>query len=121
GSATVRPDRRLPLDAAGANRRRRRCSDDPCARRSGARFGADAATREALTSSHGFHSLSPNHMLCLRAFLLIITFPLLVSTQAAPAKAVLVTGASSGLGRTIAEKLAASGYYVYAGARKAED
>jgi NAD(P)-dependent dehydrogenase (short-subunit alcohol dehydrogenase family) len=36
-------------------------------------------------------------------------------------KAVLVTGASSGIGRNIAERLAAEGHFVYAGARKAED
>ena len=36
-------------------------------------------------------------------------------------KAILVTGASSGLGRMIAETLAAKGYYVYAGARNAKD
>lgn len=36
-------------------------------------------------------------------------------------KAVLVTGASSGIGRKITEKLAANGYFVYGGARKAED
>ena len=36
-------------------------------------------------------------------------------------KAVLITGASSGLGRVMAETLAANGYFVYAGARKDED
>jgi len=36
-------------------------------------------------------------------------------------KAVLVTGASTGLGRRIAETLASNGYYVYAGARKDKD
>jgi NAD(P)-dependent dehydrogenase (short-subunit alcohol dehydrogenase family) len=34
---------------------------------------------------------------------------------------VLVTGASSGIGRRIAERLAGEGFFVYAGARKAED
>jgi len=36
-------------------------------------------------------------------------------------KAVLVTGASSGIGRKITERLAAGGYFVYAGARKDAD
>jgi NAD(P)-dependent dehydrogenase (short-subunit alcohol dehydrogenase family) len=36
-------------------------------------------------------------------------------------KAVLVTGASTGIGLRIAETLAKEGFYVYAGARKAED
>ena len=37
------------------------------------------------------------------------------------AKAVLVTGASTGIGRKITERLAADGYFVYATARKTED
>ena len=42
--------------------------------------------------------------------------------QSTPARrAVLVTGASSGSGRMIAETLASNGYSVYAGARKPED
>jgi len=44
-------------------------------------------------------------------------------TRAVPQaqKAVLVTGASTGIGRNITETLASKGYFVYAGARKAED
>lgn len=36
-------------------------------------------------------------------------------------KAILVTGASTGLGRMVAETLASKGYFVYAGARKDQD
>ncbi|HUG03562.1 MAG TPA: SDR family NAD(P)-dependent oxidoreductase [Steroidobacteraceae bacterium] len=36
-------------------------------------------------------------------------------------KAILVTGASTGIGRKITERLAADGYFVYAGARKDSD
>ena len=38
-----------------------------------------------------------------------------------PQKAVLITGASSGIGRTTAEYFAKQGWYVYAGARKDKD
>ena len=36
-------------------------------------------------------------------------------------KAVLITGASTGIGRNMAERLASEGYFVYAGARKEKD
>lgn len=45
----------------------------------------------------------------------------LAAQQATAQRAVLVTGASSGIGRKITELLASQGHFVYAGARKAED
>jgi NAD(P)-dependent dehydrogenase (short-subunit alcohol dehydrogenase family) len=41
--------------------------------------------------------------------------------KAAASKAVLVTGASTGIGRNVTERLANAGYFVYAGARKDAD
>jgi NAD(P)-dependent dehydrogenase (short-subunit alcohol dehydrogenase family) len=43
------------------------------------------------------------------------------AAEAIPTKSVLVTGASTGIGRKITEHLAANGYLVYAGARKQAD
>ncbi|MFT5520886.1 MAG: NAD(P)-dependent dehydrogenase (short-subunit alcohol dehydrogenase family) [Enterobacterales bacterium] len=60
--------------------------------------------------------------------LFIVTFTLvgssnsiLLAEEAKVQKAVLVTGASTGIGRKIAELLASKGYFVYAGARKEKD
>jgi len=50
-----------------------------------------------------------------------ISFAETESSDASDQKAVLVTGASTGIGRNITEVLAANGYYVYAGARKQKD
>ncbi len=44
-----------------------------------------------------------------------------LAAEAAEQKAILITGASSGIGRNMAETLAANGYFVYAGARKQAD
>lgn len=72
-------------------------------------------------------------MRMIRAFLLAMAFGAMAAqaaetpTQAsaqAPAqamRAVLITGASTGIGRNATEYLAARGWFVYAGARKAED
>jgi NAD(P)-dependent dehydrogenase (short-subunit alcohol dehydrogenase family) len=64
------------------------------------------------------------------ALMFLFAVPLLVITEASVAqtgkaaeaqKAVLVTGASTGIGRKITERLAADGYFVYASARKESD
>ena len=60
----------------------------------------------------------------LAALLIVVTplsTPLADAAEANTQKAVLVTGASTGIGRKIAEVLADEGFFVYAGARKQED
>jgi NAD(P)-dependent dehydrogenase (short-subunit alcohol dehydrogenase family) len=55
---------------------------------------------------------------------LILTLLIASDTRAESAsgqKAVLVTGASTGIGRKVTERLVADGYFVYAGARKDSD
>jgi NAD(P)-dependent dehydrogenase (short-subunit alcohol dehydrogenase family) len=54
--------------------------------------------------------------LLLAALTLLMALPIV-----AQQKAVLVTGASTGIGRKVTERLASEGHYVYAGARKDED
>jgi len=56
--------------------------------------------------------------------LLVATSVLIAAPQTASAQhkeSILVTGASTGIGRNLAETLAGNGYHVYAGARKDKD
>jgi NAD(P)-dependent dehydrogenase (short-subunit alcohol dehydrogenase family) len=57
----------------------------------------------------------------LLALVLIVSGGGIFADEASKAKAVLVTGASSGIGLQIVETLSRNGFCVYAGARKAED
>jgi NAD(P)-dependent dehydrogenase (short-subunit alcohol dehydrogenase family) len=55
-------------------------------------------------------------------FLVVLALGVVADIQAAePTKAILVTGASTGIGRHITTRLADAGYFVYAGARKDAD
>lgn len=57
-------------------------------------------------------------------FVVIVTISLLAAPHAVAAddqKSILITGASTGIGRNLAEALAEDGYHVYAGARKDKD
>jgi len=55
------------------------------------------------------------------ASLSLLSLNIANATEPTEQKAVLVTGASSGIGRTIAVRLSDEGYYVYAGARSEQD
>ena len=64
--------------------------------------------------------------LCIVVVMLCCLLPVAASAAsdtpaATPQKAVLVTGASTGIGRKITERLAAGDHFVYAGARKEAD
>lgn len=53
--------------------------------------------------------------------LILLSSPLILLADGHEKKAVLVTGASSGIGLNVTRRLAAEGYFVYAGARKEKD
>jgi NAD(P)-dependent dehydrogenase (short-subunit alcohol dehydrogenase family) len=58
------------------------------------------------------------------ALLLLVVAPTVFSVESPDqkqSKSILVTGASTGIGRKLTERLAADGYFVYAGARKEAD
>lgn len=61
-----------------------------------------------------------NLVIVVVALVWLLAFPD-ASTEDHAQKAVLVTGASTGIGRHAAEQLAGAGYFVYAGARKDKD
>ena len=64
------------------------------------------------------------HRMILVSLMLLAILPVGSNAANAPdqkQKAILVTGASTGIGRKITERLAAHGYFVYAGARKEAD
>jgi len=61
-------------------------------------------------------------LICTLCLVLFVNSRVYAATETdRPQLAVLVTGASSGLGKLIAETLAGEGYFVYAGARKEKD
>jgi NAD(P)-dependent dehydrogenase (short-subunit alcohol dehydrogenase family) len=62
-----------------------------------------------------------NTLITLFAISLIVSGRGAFAEEVVDSKAVLVTGASSGIGLRIAETLSRNGFYVYAGARKAAD
>jgi NAD(P)-dependent dehydrogenase (short-subunit alcohol dehydrogenase family) len=62
-----------------------------------------------------------NTLFILLALVLIVSGRGIFADEVSQTKAVLVTGASSGIGLQIVETLSRNGFYVYAGARKAED
>ena len=58
---------------------------------------------------------------CLAVFVLVCGLYGSGTAFAGDEKSILISGASTGIGRHLAEALAEEGYHVYAGARKDED
>jgi NAD(P)-dependent dehydrogenase (short-subunit alcohol dehydrogenase family) len=66
--------------------------------------------------------MTNNNSLAIMFALLLISFSHgSLAAETRPSKAVLVTGANSGIGLRITEVLSSNGFHVYAGARKATD
>lgn len=98
-------------------------------------LGARIAKPRRLSSSHRRRCIAPftdsgadpmNARTFFALVALLLATSLVRAESPAPAppsaqKTVLVTGASTGIGRKITERLAAEGYFVYAGARKDKD
>jgi len=64
----------------------------------------------------------PDHLCSLYLFIfLCLPYGVAYADDGSEQKAILVTGASTGIGRNLAETLAAEGHFVYAGARKMAD
>jgi NAD(P)-dependent dehydrogenase (short-subunit alcohol dehydrogenase family) len=64
-------------------------------------------------------TMRTHHRLALLAF--AVTFATTLTAQPFARRAVVVTGASSGIGRKITERLSSNGFFVYAGARGAQE
>jgi NAD(P)-dependent dehydrogenase (short-subunit alcohol dehydrogenase family) len=66
-------------------------------------------------------TMKSNFSLAVLAAILVLAGLATQPAVAGEQKAVLITGASTGIGRNMAERLAKEGYFVYAGARKDTD
>src|SRR5712675_593102 len=85
--------------------------------------GADSFARRPLddrVSQSRADAAERAHTMTIKRFAILVAVATCaraaVAQSPAPQKAVLVTGASTGIGRKIAERLASSGFLVYAGA-----